>query len=113
MWIKKNGRELIAWYDFVKKLSRAKRKAKIQNNQDLNQDCYRGKRPLKLIKKARDKQLEKTQLKPSGSLSGQINAQIKKENKAKKAKREKTKKKKKKKAHKKRQKRQKGSTSAT
>lgn len=48
--INEDSQELLALDDLVKKLLRAEKKAKIQNNYELDQRCHRGKRLLKLIK---------------------------------------------------------------
>ena len=61
LWIDEKSRELLAWDNLVKKSSRAEAKTKIQNNWDHNQRCHRGKRPLKLMKEAFNKQSEKIQ----------------------------------------------------
>lgn len=45
------GREDLTWDELVKKATRAKSKAKIQKNYDLDQQCPQGKWPLKLMKK--------------------------------------------------------------
>ena len=71
LWIDEDGWKLLAWDDLVKKSSRAEAKAKIQNNWDLDQRCHRGKRPLKLMKKARNEHPEKVQQKTAATSQGQ------------------------------------------
>lgn len=60
-WIDENGQKLFAQNDLVKKLSRAKEKAKIQNKYNLDQCCYWGKQLLKIMKEACNNQLDKAQ----------------------------------------------------
>lgn len=54
LWLNKEGRNDLAWDDLAKKAMEAKSKAKIWKNWDLDQYCFRDKRPFKLIKEAHD-----------------------------------------------------------
>lgn len=65
IWIDKEGQKLLAWDDLVERLSKVKAKVKIWNNRNLDQYCHKKKQLLKVLKKAHDNQLEKTQPKAS------------------------------------------------
>ncbi len=67
LWIDEVGRERLFWEELVTTVNRAEVKARIHNNQHLNQQCPRGKRPLKLTFKKFREQTEKTQSKATTS----------------------------------------------
>lgn len=70
LWINEKNREQLRWDDLIKKLIKSKAKARIQtsNSRDLDQQCPRGKRPLKLIKESKNKQPKKDQPKAPAAL---------------------------------------------
>lgn len=55
LWINEDGRKLFTWNDSVKKSSKAKTKAKIQNNYNLDLRYYWGKWQLKLMRGTHNK----------------------------------------------------------
>ncbi len=63
LWINEVDREHLSWEELVTMANRAKAKARIHNNQQLDQRCLWGKRPLKLTYKESQEQPEKTQSK--------------------------------------------------
>lgn len=69
LWIDEVGRQQLSWDELVSAANRAEAKARIHNNQHLDQRCPRGKRPLKLVfKESREQQsTEKAQPKPTTS----------------------------------------------
>ena len=67
LWIDEVGRERLSWEDIVTTANRVEAKARIHNNQHLDQQCPWGKRPLKLTFKESWKQPEKTKSKATTS----------------------------------------------
>ena len=65
LWIDKVGRQQLLWDELVKAANRAKAKARIHNNELLDQRCPKGKRPLKLtLKDSNEQSSEKTKAAP-------------------------------------------------
>lgn len=61
LWLNKEGWEKLARDESVRKPTKTKSKAKIQKDRNLDQQCPRGKRLLKLIKGNHDEQPKKAQ----------------------------------------------------
>ena len=68
LWIDKVGREHLSWEELVTTANRAEAKARIHNNQHLDQRYPQGKRPLKLTFKESREQPKKT--KSKATISG-------------------------------------------
>ncbi len=59
LWIADIGEDM-PWDDLIRVANKAEARAKIQGNTHLDQQCPKGKRPLKISLNARDDQAEKT-----------------------------------------------------
>ncbi len=65
LWIDEVGREQLPWDKLVKAANKTEAKARIHNNQHLDQRCPKGKRPLKLtLKDSNEQSSEKTKAAP-------------------------------------------------
>ncbi len=65
LWIDKVGRQQLPWDKLVKAANRAEAKARIHNNQHLDQRYPKGKRSLKLtLKDSNEQSSEKTKASP-------------------------------------------------
>ena len=67
LWIDEVSQERLSWEELVTAANRAESKARIHNNQHLDQRCPRDKQPLKLTFKESREQPEKTQSKATTS----------------------------------------------
>ena len=65
LWIDEVGRQQLPWDKLLKAANRTEAKARIHNNQHLDQRCPKGKRPLKLtLKDSNEQSSEKTKAAP-------------------------------------------------
>ncbi len=63
LWIANIGED-IPWDDLIRAANKAEARAKIQGSTHLDQQCHKGKRPLKMSLNARDDQAKKTKATP-------------------------------------------------
>ncbi len=73
LWITNIGEDM-PWDDLIRAANKAEARAKIQGSTHLDQQCLKGKRPLKMSLNARDDQATAPQPRPHSSPAGQSKA---------------------------------------